>query len=308
MRENGMSRRDGWRLWVCSGVFLVLLLAVAWPGVCTASSLEEENARLKARVAELETELAQRKGAPPTESQAMRPSTSLMDHPQEMRGNWWEQVREGVDRVDHFFYVNETKAWALVEYWSDTRGFNTFTVEGASRLPAGFDVWGFTDFTNPDAPGSSRADLEQFFTEIDLKRELWHGLGGIVEYNDGNGRDNNVGRFGAFYQPHWDVLKRMDLWLMTKWFPLGTNASTRQGSVAWNWAPHNILDGRFSTGGFFDLNFTEQDGHHRPQSVSETQLRYRLVGHLNAVLEYRFNEFLAKDQTSGWGLGLQYKF
>ena len=282
---------------------LVLVPCIVW---ADERALVAENRQLNARIVELEAELAKAKGTQPPESHAAQ--LNAAEQTTKASEGWWEEIHEGMDRVDHFFYVNDTKAWALAEYWLDTRGFNTFTVEGASRLPAGFDVWGFTDFTNGDAPGSSRADLDHFFMEVDVKRELWHGLGPIVEYNDGQGRGDSVGRFGTFYQPHWEFLKKTDLWLMTKWFPLGTNAGARQGSVAWNWAPHQILDGRFSTGGFFDLNFDEKEGHHRPQTVSEVQLRYRLVGNLQGVLEYRYNQFLAKDQETGWGLGLQYRF
>ena len=279
-----MNRITGWALIWSIGPVMALAHCVTW---AEDASLAAENRLLKARIVQLEAQLVQAKGAASAESYTAQPS--LAAHAKQASDGWWEEIHEGIDRVDHFFYVPDTKAWALAEYWFDTRGFNTFTVEGASRLPAGFDVWGFTDFKNADAPGSSKSDLDQFFMEIDVKRELWHGLGPIVEYNDGQGRGDSVGRFGTFYQPHWEFLKKTDLWLMTKWFPLGTNAGARQGSVAWNWAPHQILDGRFSTGGFFDLNFDEKEGHYRPQKVSEVQLRYRLVGNLQGVLEYRYN-------------------
>ncbi len=129
-----------------------------------------------------------------------------------------------------------------------------------------------------------------------------------MEFNDGQGRNDNVGRFGAFYTPRWPWLKKADLFLYTKWFPLGTEPSRRQGSVAWNWTPHYLLEGRFSTGGFFDLNFDEKEGHRRGQIVSDTQLRYRLIGNVHALVEYRYNQFAVKDKESGWGLGLQYRF
>ena len=117
-----------------------------------------------------------------------------------------------------------------------------------------------------------------------------------------------MGRFGAYYLPEWVWLKQNDVTLFTKWFPLATELGGQQGSFAWNWAPGFILDGRFSTGGFFDLNFDEKEGRRRTQLVTEVQLRYRLVGNLHALAEYRYNEFLVKDKESGWGLGVQYRF
>jgi hypothetical protein len=286
-----------------------------------ASSLEEENARLRARVAELETELASLRRRHPAEAKAAEPSPMeevvapfllpsqvVWDTAERVSGGWLDWLEDGIDRADRYFYVEDTKAWMLTEYWFDTRGYQTFNVTGASRLPAGFSLWGFIDVDSADTPGNSRIDKSEFFLEVDVQRELWQGVGPIVEYNDGNGTSDSAGRFGLFYQPSFEVLKRADLWLYTKWFPIGTHDGTRQAAFAWNWTPRYLFDGRFSTGGFFDLNFNEADGHYRPQAVSEIQLRYRLLGNLNAVAEYRLNEFLEKDQSTGWAFGAQYAF
>lgn len=309
----------------------VLGLVCLWLAACPCSAwaqemggdeLAAENARLRERIIELETQIQSLKRAHPADvarpdspspleevvEPVLAPAKLAVVPARELAGGWWDRIREGADRVDRYFYVDDAKAWALTEYQFDTRGFHTLNFTGASRLPAGLDVWGFVDFESADAPGNTGTDLNEFFTEIDLKRGLWKGFGAIAEYNDGEGRNDNVGRFGAYYAAPWSWLKRLDLTLFTKWFPVGTEPSRRQGSFAWNWAPRTILDGRFSTGGFWDMNFNEIDGSYRPQIVSEIQFRYRLVGNVNALLEYRYNEFLIKDKESGLGLGVQYRF
>ena len=204
--------------------------------------------------------------------------------------------------------AEDAKPWTKLEYQCDTRGFNTLNVEGASPLPEGFEFWGFIDVNSPDAPNSSRTDLKEFFLEADLKHPVWQGLGGIAEYNDGNGSGDSKARFGLYYQPDWAWLKKQDLWLFTKWFPIGTEPAARQGSFAWNWAPKNILWGRFSTGGFYDINFDEKEGHTRPQVVTEVQLRYRIVKNTHLFREAKYNQFLEKDKETGLGAGLQYYF
>lgn len=287
-----------------------------------AASLVEENKQLKARIAELETQLkAVKRVHPssvekPTEKGPLEavvdpiliPARLALKGTDRATGSRWNNIREGIDRVDRFFYVEDTKAWMTTEYQFDSRGFSTINFTGASRLPAGFSTWGFVDFETLDAPKASRQDVGKFFLEWDLKREIWQGFGGIAEYNEGQGKGDNVGRFGLYYQPKWNFLKKFDLAFSTKWFPVATDNSRRQGSFSWNWTPRYLLDGRFSTGGFFDFNFDEHDGDYRGQIVSDTQFRYRLIGNLNALLEFRYNEFLTKDKEMGWGLGLQYLF
>lgn len=284
-------------------------------------ALIEENARLKARVAELESKVASLSPVHPSDTQTseptavekmaapfLLPSQALWDTAERASGGWLDQVQKGFDRADRFFYVEDTQAWMLAEYWFDARGYQTANVTGASRLPAGFNVWGFIDIDSADAPNASRVDKQEFFLEVDLQRPLWNGFGAVAEYNDGEGGSDSAGRFGAFYQPAWNFLKQWDLWLYTKAFPVGTNDGTRQVAFAWNWTPHYLLEGRFSTGGFVDVNYAEQADGFRPKAVSEIQLRYRLIGNLNAVLEYRLNKFLTKDQATGWAVGAQYQF
>ncbi len=287
------------------------------------AQLRAENTELKAKITQLEGQIAKSKKVNPADIQQpaepnplekivepiLVPATYITDHAEDVASSgWWGDISEGFDRVDHFFYVEDSKAWATTELELDTRGFTFLNFTGASRLPAGFNLWGFIDLESTDAEGNRKTDLNKFFTEIDLKREVWKGLGGIAEYNDGSGRRDNVGRFGAYYAPTWAWLKKIDLVMQTKWFPIGTEESRRQGSLGWNWTPRYILDGRFSMGGFYDLNFNEVDGEYRKQTVSDTSFRFRLLGNLNAIVKYRYNQFLSKDQESGWSIGALYRF
>lgn len=304
------------------GACVAMHAAVAWAESAAEDALRAENQRLRARVEELEAQVASFKRTHPADVKRpehpsmleeavepiLAPAKLVLTQAEQVSDGWWRHIREGVDRVDHFFYVDDAKAWMTTEYQFDTRGFHTINFTGASRLPIGFSLWGFVDFETADAPGNTDSDLNEFFMELDLKRELWKGFGAVAEYNDAQGRSDNVGRFGLYYAAPWAWLKQLDLTLFTKWFPLGTEPSRRQGSFAWNWAPRYILDGRFSTGGFWDLNFDEKEGRYRPQIVSDVQLRYRLIGNLNALLEYRYSEFFEKDKAAGWGLGFQYRF
>lgn len=308
-------------------VLMGLALWLMAPALVTAAAhpdeaLVAENQQLKTRIKELETQVTALKRAHPADAPRpdhpspleeavepmLAPARLALVETRQLAGGWWDRIHEGIDRADHFFYVDETKAWMTTEYQFDTRGFRTVSFTGASRLPAGFDLWGFVDLETADAPGNSDTDLNEFFTELDLKRGIWNGFGGILEYNDGESRNDNAGRVGLYYAAPWAWLKSWDLVLFTKWFPVGTEPSRRQGSLAWNWAPRYVLGGRASTGGFVDLNFDEKEGRYRPQVVSEIQFRYRLLGNLNALLEYRYNEFLVKDREQGLGLGFQYRF
>jgi hypothetical protein len=135
---------------------IIVGLFVARPVMAAdVSSLEEENARLKARIAELEAEMVSFRKVEP------RPTEPVAE--EHASGGWLEQIHEGLDRADRYFYVEDTKAWLLTEYWFDTRGYQTLNLTGASRLPAGWSVWGFIDVDSADASDRSRIDKREFF-------------------------------------------------------------------------------------------------------------------------------------------------
>ncbi|ODS32265.1 MAG: hypothetical protein SCARUB_02614 [Candidatus Scalindua rubra] len=200
--------------------------------------------------------------------------------------------------------------WFTAEYQFDTRGFNTINFTGASDMPLGFTIWGFTDIETADIHGSrsSRKDAEEFFLEIDLRRELYKGFGVIAEYNDNEGANNNIGRLGFNYKAGWGWLKDRDISLYFKAFPLETDGHGSQVSFSWNKKFPDTLDGRFSMGGFFDTNFDSGLKDDEINIVSDTQFRYRLINHLEALVEFRFNEFMPANQEHGFGIGLKYRY
>lgn len=205
---------------------------------------------------------------------------------------------------------NKRTGWFTSEYQFDTRGFNTINFTGASDMPLGFSIWGFMDIETADLYGSrsSRKDAEELFLEIDLRRELYKGFGVVAEYNDIEGAGNNIGRLGFNYKPGWKWLKDNDLNLYFKVFPLDTNRRGGQASFSWNKKFPGVLDGRFSMGGFFDTNYDSGPNDDEVNIVSDSQFRYRLLNHIEALVEFRINEFLPANQEHGFGIGLKYSF
>jgi len=202
----------------------------------------------------------------------------------------------------------DRKGWMTAEYQFDTRGFNTINFTGGSKLPYGWSLWGFIDIETADSHEGSRADAQKFFTEIDLKKELYKGFGVVLEYNDGEARHNSIGRLGVNYTARWDWLKKMDLNLGFKAFPIETDGHGSQVSFCWEKKFPKFWDGKFSMGGFFDLNFDSGANDDETNIVSETQARYKLTENLEALIEFRFNGYKVASQEQGLGIGLKYKF
>jgi len=204
--------------------------------------------------------------------------------------------------------TKKRNGWMTAEYQFDTRGFNTINFTGGAELPYGWSIWGFTDIETADSSDGSRTDAQKFFTEIDLKKELYKGFGVVLEYNDGEARHNSIGRLGANYIARWDWLKKMDLNLAFKAFPIETDGHGWQGSFCWEKKFPKIFDGRFSMGGFFDINFDSGPSDNETNIVHETQFRYKLTENLEALVEFRFNGYKVASQEQGLGIGMKYKF
>ena len=202
----------------------------------------------------------------------------------------------------------DRNGWMTAEYQFDTRGFNTINFTGGANLPYGFSIWGFTDIETADSHEGSRTDAQEFFMEIDLKKELHKGFGIVLEYNDSEGRYDSIGRFGLNYIARWDWLKKMDLNLGFKAFPIETDGHGGQVSFGWEKKFPKLFDGRFSMGGFFDLNFDSGANDDETNIVTDTQFRYKLTENLEALVEFRFNEYLVASQEHGLGIGMKYKF
>ena len=202
--------------------------------------------------------------------------------------------------------------WFLAEYDFDNRGYDVLHFMGHSPLPCGFSVWGFVDIEGAETLGANREDFSRFFLEIDLKKKLWEHGGLIAELNDLQGEDNTIGRFGFYLAPKLpDIgiergLLKGAARIGFKIFPLETDYRGWQASMNWNKQFDSVLDGRFSAGGFLDLNFNAGPTQDDLVIITEHQVRFRLVEGMHLITEFRLNEFLADD--FGIAPGIQYRF
>ena len=206
---------------------------------------------------------------------------------------------------------NQKDVGFLGEYDFDSRGYNVIHMMGHSPLPFGMSVWGFIDIEGLDQVGANREDVATYFLEIDVKKPIFESGGLIAELNDLQGDGNAIGRFGFFVNPKrlkWD--QKTGLLggkgkIGFKIFPLETDRRGMQASMNWNHQFKNILDGRFSAGGFLDLN-TQTGVNDDLVIVTEHQIRYRLLEGLHIITEFRLNQFLQDD--FGIAPGIQYRF
>lgn len=236
-------------------------------------------------------------------------NSQLTDSEPELSGNWMT-----IERLDARSKATRGKGsrWFRTEYSFDNRGFNVLHVMGNSPLPFGCEIWGFIDVEGADVIGADRDDLARYFLEIDLKKKLWGQGGVIAEYNELTGRDNSIGRLGFFHQPNLDFMS-LDKgrfagkgFLIFKVFVYESDGHGSQFSFSWNRTFDNILDGRFSVGGFVDVNFNAGPGADQTVLLSDHQIRIRLFEGLHLITEFRLNEFLQDD--FGIAPGVQYRF
>ena len=225
-----------------------------------------------------------------------------------------QEVPSLLDRLDQRAKETRTKGarWFRSEYDFDSRGFNVLHFMGSSPLPYGFDIWGFIDIEGADLAGANREDLSRYFLEIDIKKKLWKNGGIIGEYNDLQGTGNSIGRLGFFHKPDFKFLSpdcgafAGKGFVAFKVFPYESDERGAQASLAWNKNFDNILGGRFSAGGFADVNFDAGASGDRTVVVTEHQIRVRLLEGLHLITEFRLNEFLQDD--FGVAPGIQYRF
>ena len=207
----------------------------------------------------------------------------------------------------------EIIAFGDATYLFDHREYNSLTVSGGFKnLPLGFNAWGFIDILSDQNNESNRFDFTRYFLEYRLRRTLdpeWvmgvKGLGLEVEYNDANGANNNLLRFGVNYKHDIPLIVGQKSWLQWRYFPIQTNQYARsQASVVYRLG----LTKRLYISGFADFNIDE-DGKNR--WVAEPQLHYEIIDNVNFVLEGRINEYEganAKLTGTGVAFGLQVLF
>ncbi|MEM7311741.1 MAG: hypothetical protein AAF497_01190 [Planctomycetota bacterium] len=220
----------------------------------------------------------------------------------------WEELDKNISETR-----SKSGHWLLGEYDFDSRGFNVLHFMGASAFPGGFRIWGLLDIEGIDHLATQREDLSRYFLEIDIKRALYKNVGVVAELNDLTGDNNAIGRFGFFWTPDTSFLSNFGGWWLTgdfkfgiKAFPYETDGEGGQFSFNWNKNFENILGGRISAGGFFDLNLNAGPMNDSTVIVTEHQIRLRFFDNIHLITEFRWNQFLAAD--FGVAPGIQYRY
>ena len=191
-------------------------------------------------------------------------------------------------------------------YYRDARNYGTMNImTSAAGLPLGLQFWGFTDIHGNQ--GGEGDEFARYFMEYRLSRPLpkqylgIKGLGFQAEYNDFQGADNSLARFGVTFR-HPTYGERG--WLQWRYFPVETDGDGGQASLIY-FLP---LSKRASIGGFADWNWTRA---RKGRWVLEPQLTYKLTDRLAVALELRHNDFERinpRTQGTGVALGLEASF
>ena len=210
----------------------------------------------------------------------------------------------------HFSFADEKRVNNSIAYYLDSRDYNTLSVNTSAKLPWDFKLWGFTDF-NGDQNEGNRYDLDRFFMEYRLLHEIpeeWifglKGVGLLTEFNNLNGSDNDLFRFGPY------ISRKINLpWgkvggLQLRIYPYETESDNQQLSLSYM-IP---FSDKWSLTGFADINFIDGGS---DRWVIEPQLNYKLNDSMDILLEYRYNGFESANpnlQGSGVALGMSIKF
>jgi len=198
----------------------------------------------------------------------------------------------------------EKNTMATVICYLDNRGYNTVSIlTGTGGLPGGFSVWGFTDFQSNQNSSDNRFDTSRYFMEYRLMLGLdqkW--IGGIrgmdvqAEYSDATGEDNSLVRFGLSLKHALPFGWERKGWLRWRGFPVETDGSGGQVSLAWSLP----LSKRLSINGFADWNLN-RNGPNR--WVVEPEVVWQLLDRFSAHVEFRYNGFEDADpQLDGRGI------
>ena len=196
-----------------------------------------------------------------------------------------------------------------ISYYLDSRDFATLSINSDISLPGGIRVWGFTDLDG-DQNGEPQ-EFNDFFMEYralySIPEELTFGIKGlglVTEYNNFNGSDNDLFRFGLAISHATELLGKKTC-LQLRLMPYDdTSQNNQQVSLSYCVA---ITD-KLSLTGFVDYNIID-DGTN--QWVVEPQLAYKVTEAMDVLLEYRYNGFESDDpdlKGSGVALGARYNF
>jgi hypothetical protein len=195
-----------------------------------------------------------------------------------------------------------------VSYYLDNREYNTINIQtSTSKLPLDIFFWGFIDINSDQNNNKDRFDLTRYFFEYRFSRPVGFGIDGLsweAEYNDSNGSDNSVARFGVTYRHILPFMGGSKSWLQWRVHPYETDGNGAQVSLIYRfWLVKGIY-----ISGFVDYNI-EKDLPDR--WVTEPQLNFVLNKTFDLVVEGRINQFENTSSTlDGYGvaLGVKVKF
>ena len=183
-----------------------------------------------------------------------------------------------------------------VSYYADSRSFNSATLLTATDcLPFGFRIWGFVDLLG--SQNRSRLDATRNFVEYRLIRTVWRVVELHAEYNDANGEDNNLLRFGIGIKPRFRLRGKPN-WLLVRFSPYETDKTGQQLTLAWSVPAAS----RIALNGFADWNL-QRDGGNR--WVVEPELAIALTERFTFVVELRYNGFeVNRPEVDGTGIAI----
>jgi len=192
-------------------------------------------------------------------------------------------------------------------YPYDTRDRTVLTINTFLKLLAGFNYFGFVNYSSP-INTSSNEELDSFYTEQNLNWHLPSGLPFQVsaQWAIISGANNDILRFGMGWivsaTPIFkEIFNFLNVFYRVDAFPAQIDSLS-----GFNWQIQHVyvihvlpklLDKRVYMAGFADHDI----GPSGSIFVTETQLGLRIVDQFYAVTEYRHDEFLEEENSVGFG-------
>ena len=201
-------------------------------------------------------------------------------------------------------------------FYYDTRDFSVLTYNILANLPKRFQYFSLTNYQSTN----SSFDLNSFYAEHNLRWALHKNkpVDLTLQYVMRGGEDNDDFRLGFRWRDN--ASKKLSSFfkklnasysINPMFIQFRRNTAIKYMSIIEHVYRINIapkkLDRRIYIGGFVDQNFVYNgNGGLSFKWVTEHQLGLRIIDELYAILEYRINDFYAKDNY-GFGYGLEYK-
>lgn len=200
-------------------------------------------------------------------------------------------------------------------YLSDNDADSVITINLASTLPQRFSYFSLTNFLNQ--PNSNElSDTTGYYTEQNIRWQLTDSspLELTAQFNFRTGEDNDRYRAGMRWRLH-DTA-----YLQQLFTAINLNWSINFHAYQWDSEPAHVwqiehtfrmtfpyLSDRLYLSGFIDQTFNQDLPDNYPEApvVWETQVGYRLVENLFAIIEYRINEYNRSD-VNNVAMGIEY--